>query len=324
MQRRYSNTAERRSWLSRLPGLLEDAFQRWQVRPDLAEGELPWNGYTGIAVPVITQDGFSAVVKISFPYEDIAHEPDTLRLWAGHGAVRLLDNDPEDRAMLLERLDADRWLQAAPMPDAIAVWGVLVRELSIRPDGRPEWRRIPSLADQAERWNDELPADWKDLAEPFPRWLLEAALEVTQTRSAVGRREDRDVLVHADLHGMNILARLGTEGWKASDFLAIDPQGIVGEAEFAVMPMLNNRLLDLPEKNPELALLDRLNMLCEAAGLDAEVARQWTIAREVENALLYASRRDHQDDLNRSLWIGSTLAGRTIPDLPHPHLLDRK
>ena len=322
LQQRYSNTAERRAWLGRLPQLLQNAYDRWNVQPALAAGQQPWNGFTGIAVPVSTDDGGAAVLKISFPYEDIAHEPDALKLWDGKGAVRLLQHDRTDRAMLLERLDAGRWLQSAPMEDAIAIWGALSQELSIAPDERPEWQLIPSLAEEAERWNDELPQRWKDLAEPFPRWLLETALEVCQTRGAVGRRESRDVLVHADLHGMNILAKPGTSGWHPADFLAIDPQGMVGEAEFSLMPMLANRLTDLPQKNPELGLLDRLNMLCAAAGLDVEIARQWTIAREVEDALWYAAKQDHQRDLNRSLWLSSTLAGQTIPGLPHPHLLE--
>ena len=50
-----------------------------------------------------------------------------------------------------------------------------------------------------------------------------------------------------------------------------------------------------------------------AAGLDAEVARQWSLAREVENALWYAAKPRHEGDLARSLWVASTLAGRTLP-----------
>ena len=53
----------------------------------------------------------------------------------------------------------------------------------------------------------------------------------------------------------------------------------------------------------------------------AEAARQWSVAREVENALCYAARPRHEGDLARSLWVASTLAGRTLPDLPAPHEL---
>lgn len=320
--RRYSDSAGRRAWLARLPTLIQDALERWQLRVDLLPGHEPWHGFSAIAVPVRTDDGAAAVLKIAFPDEDIAPEATTLRLWNGVSAVRLLDNDDADFALLLERLDASRWLQAAPLDDAVRVWGHLVRALSIRPDSRPAWGRVPSLAERAEHWSDDLPADWDRLGEPFPRWLLEAALEVCQTRGSVGRRDANDVLLHGDMHGMNILAKPDTVGWEPEDFLVIDPQGLLGEAEYAVGPMLSNRLRDYAAQNPELALLDRLHQLCAAAGLDPEIARQWTVLREVDNALWFAAKPGHTKDLHRALWLASTLAGQTIPGLPHPHGLE--
>ncbi|MFP3637310.1 hypothetical protein, partial [Bacillus sp. SIMBA_033] len=58
-----------------------------------------------------------------------------------------------------------------------------------------------------------------------------------------------------------------------------------------------------------------------AAGLDPETARQWTIAREVENAVAYAGKAGHEADLARSLWVASTLAGKTLDGLPPAHAL---
>ncbi|PTT68969.1 aminoglycoside resistance protein, partial [Arthrobacter sp. HMWF013] len=66
-------------------------------------------------------------------------------------------------------------------------------------------------------------------------------------------------------------------------------------------------------------LRQRCTDFSSAAGLDAEAARQWAIAREVENALQYASLPRHQGDLARSLWVASTLAGRTLEGLPGAH-----
>jgi streptomycin 6-kinase len=190
------------------------------------------------------------------------------------------------------------------------------------------------VAARAEQWSDELPETWEHLGRPFPRWLLEAALEVCQTRGAVGRRSGKDVLVHADLHYLNILACRGVSNAGAPEpgrredgpagpesYAAIDPQPMIGEAEFAVAPVLWNRLRELPVKDPGPALLDRCRDFSAAAGLDPEAARQWSLAREVENALWYASRPHHEGDLARSLWVASTLAGRTLPDLPAPQEL---
>ncbi len=102
----------------------------------------------------------------------------------------------------------------------------------------------------------------------------------------------------------------------AASYAAIDPQPMIGEAEFAVAPLLWNRIRELPRTDPEQGLLERCRDFSAAAGLDAETARQWAVAREVENALSYASKPRHGGDLARSLWVASTLAGRTLPDLP--------
>lgn len=184
---------------------------------------------------------------------------------------------------------------------------------------------VRALAARAEQWSDDLPAHWEHLGRPFPRWLLEAALEVCQTRGAVGRRTARDALVHADLHYLNILVRPGTaaaEGKPTADaYAAIDPQPMIGEPEFGVAPLLWNRLQDLPLNRPESGLRQRCADFTMAAGLDPEVARQWGVAREVANALWYAGLPGHQGDLARSLWVASTLAGRTLDGLPPAHAL---
>jgi streptomycin 6-kinase len=249
-----------------------------------------------------------------------------LRLWDGNGAVRLLESDAGTCSMLLERLDACRSLEDVPLDAAAAVWGGLTRQLGLRPDHRPEWQEFDHVAARAEQWSDDLPADWEQLGRPFPRWLLEAALEVCQTRGAVGRRAGTDVLVNTDFHYLNILARtedqglaVATAGSAACGFAAIDPQPMIGEAEFSVAPLLWNRIRDLPRSDPRRGLLERCRDFSEAAGLDAEAARQWSLAREVENALSYASRPHHGGDLARSLWVASTLAGRTLDGLPAAH-----
>ena len=204
------------------------------------------------------------------------------------------------------------------MEQAVDAWGRSVRELSIQPGDGREWQAFDHIAATAERWSDELPAEWERLDQPFPRWLLEAALEVCQTRGAVGRRSSKDVLVHTDLHFMNILATTEDQQLRGS-YLAIDPQPQIGEAEFAVAPILWNRISDLSRADPEEALRERCRDFSIAAGLDAGVAEQWSIAREVENALWYAAKPGHGGDLARSLWVASTMAGRTLDHLPRAH-----
>lgn len=321
---RYARSGPGRAWLGSLPDLLMDCLAQWRLEVDLAPGSLPWSGHGGLVVPVRQEDGSSAALKIAFPHDEDKAERHALALWAGHGAVTLLASDAGACAMLLERLDAGRSLADLPMDDAAQVWGGLVRQLGLAPDHRPEWREFNHIAARAEQWSDDFPAEWDQLGRPFPRWLLEAALEVCQTRGAVGRRSARDLLVHTDLHFLNILARAGAAeaGGKPgpAGYAAIDPQPMIGEPEFAVAPLLWNRLGELPAAHSGSALRRRCHDFSTAAGLDPEVAREWGIAREVENALDYAAH-GHRGDLARSLWVASTLAGNTLDGLPHPHAL---
>ncbi|MGG6382705.1 aminoglycoside phosphotransferase family protein [Paenarthrobacter sp. NEAU-H11] len=322
---RYGGTPEGRAWLASLPGTAESLLARWRLASGLGPGVAPWNGHGAIVIPVVREDGSPAALKIAFPHDEARAERHALELWNGRGAVALLASDAGTCSMLLERLDAGRPLSDLPMAGAAAVWGGLVRQLSLVPDDRPQWREFEHIAARAEQWSDDLPADWDQLGRPFPRWLLEAALEVCQTRGAVGRRSGRDVLVHTDLHFLNILARPDGEATAgrpvAEAFAAIDPQPMIGEPEFGVAPLLWNRLPDLPLNQPEAGLRQRCADFSAAAGLDPDAARQWAVAREVANALGYAGKPGHRGDLARSLWVASTLAGRTLEGLPPAHAL---
>lgn len=345
LARRHSRSAAGRAWLGSLPRLINGCLAQWRLHPDLVPGALPWHGQGAIVIPVRRvaearavpeaaggrSGGAAAVLKISYPHDEAVLEGHALRLWDGNGAVRLLASDAASGALLLERLDPGRSLLDLPVEAGIRVWAGVVRRLSLvpdlGPDGGPEWWEFDHVAARAERWSDELPATWEELARPFPRWLLEAALEVCQVRGAVGRRAGKDVLLHANLDYRHILSRPGPgqppgqERTGVEDFAAVAPRPLIGEAEFAVAPVLWNRIGELDRSGPGRALLARCRDFSAAAGLDPETARQWSLVREVENALWYAPRREHDGDLARSLWVASTLAGRTLANLPAPHAL---
>ncbi|MGK3709544.1 aminoglycoside phosphotransferase family protein [Arthrobacter sp. IK3] len=313
LRRRYLRSREGRSWVDSLPRLADEAMDAFGLRPDESVVET-WHGHGALVLPVRTAGGSPAVLKLPFPHPEAESETPALQLWSGRGAVRLLDRNPAGSALLLERLDPERSLMQVPVAEAVQAWGGLVRELGIPESGEPEWAAIPSAAERAEQLSDELPAEWEALGRPFERWLLEEALAVCQTRGVVGRRSSRDVLVHADLHFDNVLARPGG-GWAA-----IDPQAVCGEAEYAVAPMLWNRLGDLAPGAPERSLVQRLHGLCEAGGLDAEAAAEWSILREVANALEYL-RDGMPADAQRSVWVAAAVAGKTHPGLPPVHEL---
>ena len=92
------------------------------VRPDDSVAGT-WHGHGALVVPVLTADGAPAVLKLPFPHPEAVSEAPALQLWAGRGAVRLLDRDPAGSALLLERLDPDKTLLDVPVEEAVQVWG---------------------------------------------------------------------------------------------------------------------------------------------------------------------------------------------------------
>lgn len=293
-----------RAWLEGLGERVQRLMGQWSLTHDAAAGSW-WAGHGGVVVPVTAADGRPLALKASIPEEELRSEAWALAVWAGRGAVEMVDHDGFD--LLLERLVPDADLGAIPVPDACAIWGDTMRRLSLPARaGWPPFERTDAIA---ERWNDELPAEWDALGRPFPRSVLEAGLDVCQYRGAVSRRDADDFLVHADLHFYNVLARPG------GGYAAIDPQGFVGDREFAALPMLHNRLGELPPRNQAAALRGRLRLMCAAAGLDAALAAAWSVARAVEDSLWF-TRQGHAEDAERSRWVATALAGLELAGLP--------
>ncbi|WP_338772551.1 aminoglycoside phosphotransferase family protein [Nocardia vulneris] len=259
------------TWLRSTPSLAEEFAQRWQLTPD---GPL-MHGVVGLALPVTTADGRPAVLKLTLVTAETRDEPTALAAWNGAGAVRLLDSDPERGVLLLERLDATRPLAGEPIADAVRIASGLLRRLTITaPHGLTR-----DLRTEAERWIEELPRDWQRLGRPFPRALLDGAVAAC---TQLGPRAAR-LLVNEDLHYDNVLA--GTrEPW-----LVIDPKPLVGDPEFSTLSLLWNR-------RTESALDERFAAVIAAAGLDADLARAWTLVRAVRNWLDFLEMGDLADD----------------------------
>ena len=87
------------AWLEALPARIENYCTRWGLTID---GH-PWHGYIGLVVPVRRGDELCAL-KISWIDDETRHEALALRLWNGQGAVRLLEAEDTEGALLLERL----------------------------------------------------------------------------------------------------------------------------------------------------------------------------------------------------------------------------
>ncbi len=245
------------TWLAQLP----DRIDRCRLRFDLTEvGPMYPSGHASWTAPARTVDRASVVLKVQWPHRECTHEALALRTWNGDGAVRLLDEDETEHALLLERLAPGDPLTTADPDVALAVLVDLVeRLLVIAPSA------VGTLEDEAAGWRQSLAAAW-DEHQPYEVRLRDAALSFLD---ALGGTQPEQVLLHQDLHGGNVLSA-GRAPW-----LAIDPKPLAGERAFAIAPIVRSRELG----HSKHAVLARFDRLVEALDLDAERARGWSIAQ---------------------------------------------
>lgn len=273
-------------WAAQAQRLLAEAFERWGL---VADGALR-TGWTAVVAPV-RRDGEPLVVKVVWRTVDTDGEPLALRTWAGDGAVRLVAALPSDGLLLLERLDADVDLLSVDADSACAVIGALLRRLHV-----PAPPALPALSTWSAGWLDE--AARRDV---LPRRLVSRAAGLH--RQLVADPGCDATLVHGDLHYENVLA--GTrEPW-----LAIDPQPRAGHPGWDLHAVLRNRRDELGTGAAlRWSVRHRTEVLCEAAGIDEEVARWWTIVRCAIECV-WALDDDNGDEVSFNIALAKALDG---------------
>jgi streptomycin 6-kinase len=245
------------AWLERVPELVRERVDRWELRL----GEPYVAGAAGYTARVELSDGTPAVLKVIYPHRESEHEAAALDLHDGAGTVRLLGQDSDRGAMLLERCEPGAPISQLGGEAALDVIVELLPRLW-KPAGKP----FRPLAEEAAWWVEQLPGEWESVGRPFERALLDAGLDALRE---LPKSQGEQVLVNQDLHGENILAAQ-REPW-----LVIDPKPLIGEREFALAPIV--RSFELGDMRRD--VLHRLDRLSSELGLDRERARWWTIGQ---------------------------------------------
>lgn len=278
------------AWVAGLPRMAEDYLSRWECTLD----GTPGYGTLAWVLPVRTNTGEPAVLKLQPIDDETVGEPAALRIWDGHGAVRLLRDDPATGAMLLERCDPDRNLDRVP-DDLVALQ--TLSELLARLTSVPAPAGMRQLSTIAEALVEQAGAVVDQVADADRRLITDCAAAVEQVRSEAGDR-----LLHWDLHYENVLAPAagsGRERW-----LAIDPKPLAGDPDFELLPALDNRWDDVVATGDvERAVLYRFDLMTAVVGLDRDRATAWTLGRVLQNLLwsVEAGTEDSFIDVNRRI-----------------------
>ena len=250
--------------MDRLPGLLDDASHRW----DLVLGE-PFLLSFNYVCAATQKDGSEAVFKIGVPNRELTSEINTLRLYNGQGACRLLEADADQGMLLLERLRPGTMLATLKDDDQSTEIAADVMAKIHRPV--PQQEGFISL----RGWFDEL----KKLRPlfgggtgPFPEKTFATAEGLIHDLFTESRSQ---VLLHGDFHHFNILS--SERGW-----LVIDPKGVTGPAEYEVGPLLFNPYNQVLEETEAIRRTQRrIAILSERLGFDPVRLRAWAICHSV-------------------------------------------
>ncbi|GLY03125.1 aminoglycoside O-phosphotransferase [Actinoplanes sp. NBRC 101535] len=258
--RQRSDGEAGRRWALSLPAIVDELSAGWNLTVDPIA---PMHGALSLVV-LVHRGPLPLVLKMSWPDGTTETESLALRTWGGHGAVRLVDVDPDSGALLLERLDHTRDLHSVPLREAAEVAGRLIRTLAV-----PAPPGVRTLRDVALDISDRTPGRQRALGDPVPAVWLETARGYARELATVGT----PVLIHADLHYGNVLAGV-REPW-----LAIDARALRGTPEYSVPELIWSRADELRDDADIKGLID---VVTGAGGLDRQIAERWVVTRCVD------------------------------------------
>lgn len=251
-----------------LPLAIRELEERWSVK---VHNPFPGIEYNFVA-PATASDGSSVVVKIAPPFEttEIYGEAKFLATRGGQGAVKLLAEDRELRAILIEQAVPGRSLVDCFATDPIAsvrpAIEVLKSILGSLPADMSDVETLDNWFNRFRRYSET----------EFPRDRAEKAFEIYERLSC---QPGRTFYLHGDFHLGNVVDS------DRAPFLAIDPKGIVGHLGYDIAVFLIN-FHRWQEKNEDVAALvtEAIAQFSAAFGMTETEIREWTFAYMVIGA----------------------------------------
>ncbi|MEI7026470.1 aminoglycoside phosphotransferase family protein [Paenibacillus sp. y28] len=253
-----------RQWLQTLDGLIRYCELKWDCTV-----QEPYELSYHFVVPAAGRDGTETVLKLGVPSNEQQTEIAALRLYNGSGAVRLLDAEPERGILALERLLPGQTLKSVTDDEEAAMIAASVmKRLRVT---APAAAGFPTTAAWAEGLA-QIRGRFNGGTGPMPEKMVEAAEQLYRQLVAGARPVQ---LLHGDLHHGNILYD-GSRGW-----LAIDPKGVIGEAEYQVIPFLMNHL---PDEGRTAIMERRIAIFVEQLQLDRGRVLAWAYCHAILSA----------------------------------------
>jgi len=259
----YGNAGKQ--WLQRLPTIVNELAQHWCLSDIMPVDNMTYN-YVAMAM---TDAHLPVVLKISCDAKTSYEEMRALHYFNGDGSVQLFAVEDEYHAMLLQRAIPGTTLKTL-YPQYIEE----VMDIYITVTKKLHDKQLPA------RYEFRHVRDWLQTFRHVDLSQLSADM-VAQTKEITAELLSsmrNKILLHGDLHHDNVIQH-------QNEWLAIDPKGIVGDAEFeiAAFDIIHPSEFHLSSKITDL-FTQRINLLAQKSDLDAERIKNWVFVRLILSA----------------------------------------
>lgn len=222
--------------------------------------------------------GAARVLKLGVPVPEMRQEYLALNFYAGRGAVRCLQGDPQSGWLLLEAVEPGQSLYSLEPHSSLRLAAATLQTLFRTSQGRlrSEGPTLPDLGDWFQGFQ-RLHAAYEGGCGPFPTQLI-AQAETLYTELLASSAEQ--VLLHGDLHRDNLLLTRPTA--EGAQTLAIDPKGIWGDPCADMAAYLRN---EMERGDPRSTLRWQVALFAEYLARPPERILAWTFALTVLSAI---------------------------------------
>ena len=259
-------------WLADLPDTIAAVEAGWSV----VVGEQLGGGTAAFVARAVTAAGAAAVVKIAVPELGFPRRVRTLAVAEGRGYVRLLAQDMERDAVLLEALGVSLDRSARAPERQLAILSAMLRQAWTVPpaDGEAVQDKAADLAELVQRL-------WEDLSRPCPEDTIRYALGCARRRSGA-LEPNRCVVVHGDAAAANALQVLQPRPGAETGFVFVDPDSFLGDPTYDLGVALRDWTLQLlVAADPARLLRGYCQVLAANSGMDPAAIWEWGFLERV-------------------------------------------
>lgn len=277
-------------WIANLPATVAALTDYWNLSQVIPVPNMTFN-YVAKAILNINQP---VVLKISYDKKSIVNEKRALMNLDSQGSIKLINYNSKYNALLLQQAIPGITLKSL-YPAQIDY----VMECYVKTMQKLHSKHLP------KKQNDYHIADWlKALDTPaskqIPIHILNRAIDL---RNKLLSSLKSLVFLHGDLHHDNILKH-------GNEWLAIDPKGVVGEAEFEIAAFDFMYITELATTvNVKKIFTERINLLAQKSNLDAQRIKDWVFVRLVLMAVWLI---EDNDDPSRAIKLAELLSNDEV------------